>query len=854
MTRDSVSNHLLRLRHFSSLILLVGFVCKTSLAQEAPEEIYILGEADYLSILPDEDSSSAFGLDKSLSETPRSVTEVSADLIDKFSLRSVDDLVRLTPGAFTSSFFGIKGAMDIRGEPADNFFRGFRRVANPGAFNTIVRGAEKLEILRGPVSPLYGNGSVGGQLNYIPKSSNSRDAKYDDVVTGDASITVGSYNQRVASANLSVPLSTDTVDGGMHIFIDVEDSESFYDLYEPSSELAQIAFDFNFSDSLRIEFGGQYQTTDSIQVPGWNRVTQALIDNGTYITGTPSDRNTGGDPTQLLPQETGFITSAAFTGINNSFSNVGTFCIPTDSGTATLFYNEHPINCLGAPAEWFPLQDGTVGTTQLDHSTTFIDELDYADTTAVTFYTDVTKTFENESELEIAFFYDYLDHTKFQSWGFTADYPGVNLFELRTSYKFKFESGGLTATSIVGASYREEDIELKHAFYDETFDFRDISVGATPNDRIAAAVDNPFEGVVFTTDGVTNTGVESGTLLRNFNLHEVSTNENVGIFSLTDFAFADFNFLLGLRYDIFDVTSEDIAVSLLQNRFDSVTDWAGEQNADKDAFTFNTSLSYNFDFGLKPYITYAESTSLATNQVGGISPATVKSNAFLQESELFEVGLKFEGLDGRLFGALSYYDQEKVARTGQTAALTQVFASGVEMELRAVITDEFSLIATATNSETTEIGDAIFTVVNLADFAEENNLQPEDLYDGRVAGDRATFVGEGAELDRGGLPDTIFSLYGTYLLEMGAQDFTFSLGFTNVSSTYTDVFESVELPSYTVWTGSIRYERDQFSALVQLNNMTDEEYYTSADLFDSVVVKPSEGATASLTLTYNFGY
>jgi len=145
-------------------------------------------------------------------------------------------------------------------------------------------------------------------------------------------------------------------------------------------------------------------------------------------------------------------------------------------------------------------------------------------------------------------------------------------------------------------------------------------------------------------------------------------------------------------------------------------------------------------------------------------------------------------------------------------------------------------------------------VVNLADFAEENNLQPEDLYDGRVAGDRATFVGEGAELDRGGLPDTIFSLYGTYLLEMGAQDFTFSLGFTNVSSTYTDVFESVELPSYTVWTGSIRYERDQFSALVQLNNMTDEEYYTSADLFDSVVVKPSEGATASLTLTYNFGY
>ena len=139
-------------------------------AQEIVEEVLVLGQ-DYLSLLSDGETSSAFGLDKSLTETPRSVTEVSEDLIEKFALRSVDDLVRLTPGAFTSSFFGIKGAMDIRGEPADNYFRGFRRVANPGAFNTIVRGAEKLEILRGPVSPLYGNGSVGGQLNYIPKTS-----------------------------------------------------------------------------------------------------------------------------------------------------------------------------------------------------------------------------------------------------------------------------------------------------------------------------------------------------------------------------------------------------------------------------------------------------------------------------------------------------------------------------------------------------------------------------------------------------------------------------------------------------------------------------------------------------------
>ena len=145
---------------FLTVGLSLGLLTQTVLADESAEkdvaelEDFVISEVtDDLSILPSEPSDGAFGLDLTLLETPRSVTEVSADLIKSYGLRSVDDLVRLTPGAFTSSFFGIRGAMDIRGAAADNYFRGFRRIANPGAFNTIVRGAESLEVLRGPVSP-----------------------------------------------------------------------------------------------------------------------------------------------------------------------------------------------------------------------------------------------------------------------------------------------------------------------------------------------------------------------------------------------------------------------------------------------------------------------------------------------------------------------------------------------------------------------------------------------------------------------------------------------------------------------------------------------------------------------------
>ena len=315
-----------RILSFSRLFLISGFLvsalAQSALAEEDNEtnvaelEDFVVSEVtDDLTILPSEPSDGAFGLDLTLLETPRSVTEVSADLIKSYGLRSVDDLVRLTPGAFTSSFFGIRGAMDIRGAAADNYFRGFRRIANPGAFNTIVRGAESLEVLRGPVSPLYGHGSVGGQLNYSPKTSKSETAKYITSPTGRVDATLGSYDQKLLAVEYGAPFTTPGgKQAGVYFFGEVEKSGSFYKGYAPTSELAQLAFDMDFSENTTLEFGIQYQTSDSVQVPGWTRVTQELVDSGQYITGTPSALNdltslVGAD--RLTPQESGSVGAFA---------------------------------------------------------------------------------------------------------------------------------------------------------------------------------------------------------------------------------------------------------------------------------------------------------------------------------------------------------------------------------------------------------------------------------------------------------------------------------------------------------------------------------------------------------------
>lgn len=799
----------------------------------ALEEVIVVGK-DYYSILPDEPTESAFGLKMSLAETPRSVTEVRADLIEKFALRSVDDLVRLTPGAFTSSFFGIKGAMDIRGEPADNYFRGFRRVANPGAFNTIVRGADKLEILRGPVSPLYGSGSVGGQLNYIPKSAKSGGDKYISEPSGGINVTLGSYNQRIISGDLGVPLTIGDKMGGVHIFAEVEDSESFYHGYEPSSELIQVAFDFDLSDNTLLEFGLQYQHTDSIQVPGWNRVTQELIDNGTYITGAAPEKNTNGGP-DLLPNESGFITSAAGVGTNNAFTNVGTFCAPTlgfNEAQYTYEGTTRKITCFGSSSTPWVNPISNPGTTQIDHRTTFIDERDYAETDAFTFYFDLTHTFDNDMVWKNEFFYDYLDHTKYQSWGFTTIYPDVDIMEFRSSLRFDLSAGDINTNNVVGVNYRIEDVAKYDAFFDETFDFRDITVGPTPNDRISPAVQNPDDSVPD----------------RNFNNAELSVVDNAGVFFLSDIALGSFNALIGGRYDTFSVDSEDVAVTLLGNRFDG---GLGQVSDDSDAFSYNVSFSYRSDIGLIPYITYAESNSLSTNQVGGISPGSVTSGSYVQPSELSEIGIKYDGESG-IYAALAYYDQEKSYRDGQTGALVAVYGKGYEFELRALLTDNLSILATVTHSETTEISDGALAVINGADFAAQNGLTPDQVYGGRIAGNRSTFIGNNVEVERAGLPDNIVSIYGTYTYPLANADITGSVGVTWVDETYTDTFQKVLLPSYDVWTASASYAMDQVTLLLQVNNLFNEEYYTSADLFDSAVVKPSEGRTASVSLSYKF--
>ena len=113
----------------------------------------------------------------------------------------------VSTGSFTGSYFGIPGSVFLRGDIGDNFFRGFRRVENRGNFQTPVAATDHIEVVKGPPSPIYGGGRVGGFLNFIPKSTRSESAKWLEHATGKVSITYGSYDEKRGSTDAHTSLA-----------------------------------------------------------------------------------------------------------------------------------------------------------------------------------------------------------------------------------------------------------------------------------------------------------------------------------------------------------------------------------------------------------------------------------------------------------------------------------------------------------------------------------------------------------------------------------------------------------------------------------------------------------------------
>src|ERR1700678_1636564 len=179
-------------RALSLLVLGVSLSTATQVAaQSTPQQDTSLDEivvtAENLNgVVQEKNSPSAFGIDKPLVDTPRSVTAISDLLLDRYDIKTVYDFTAIAAGTYTGSYFGVPGSLNIRGTMADTYFNGFQQITNFATYPTPVDASSNVELVRGPPSPAYGAGQVGGYMNCIPKSAVSLNAGYLSEPTGAA--------------------------------------------------------------------------------------------------------------------------------------------------------------------------------------------------------------------------------------------------------------------------------------------------------------------------------------------------------------------------------------------------------------------------------------------------------------------------------------------------------------------------------------------------------------------------------------------------------------------------------------------------------------------------------------------
>ncbi|HSG89366.1 MAG TPA: TonB-dependent receptor [Pseudomonadales bacterium] len=765
------------------------------------EEIVVQGS---LRSLPGENVESIFGFGKSLLETPRSASTISSDQIERFAITDIDQLVVLAPGTFTQSFFGVAGSLDIRGTPGETYFRGVRRLDNPGNYPTPIGASDRIDIVRGPASPIMGPSKIGGYMNFVPKSARAGGGQYLADTEGAVSYTAGSFEKSVITAEVGGPATVAGQDLGYYLYAEVENSDSFYQNSATDQTILQASFDMDLSDNLRIEFGGMYHDYEGNQIAGWNRLTQDLVDNGTYVTGNPFPLDTDGD---------GLISHVEYDN-GGGYNPFTPFIVAGSDATLDDLLIFGDVSLLA-------LDPTTVGTAKLDRDQVLVAADDTLQNEVTTLYFDTIYTTDGDIQIKNQLFYESYDNLNENAYGFSQFHDSW-VVEDKLVISGLWTGGGFETQWAISPSLRYTDFEHGDDFDNEYFDRRDLTGPSTALDRRQL----------------------STRINREYTTYSQGDYLNFGIAALVDIEHeSGLAGTFGWRWDTIEMDSTQPGVFVRSGETVKADDT-------RNGVSWSASISYGTPIGLRPYITASEQSTTIAGQGAEIDPGTIAAGGAFDTSELLEAGVKGSFLEDTLYFALSYYEQERTDFSAQSIVTNQsTKTEGWEFETRWVVTEQLLVTAGYSNIEVinlnTEQNGGRFSFIGSDDLP---NVAPELLYGGTLGG--IVQLGN-RSAQRAGTPENILSATATY-------DFLNGLAL-NASAVYVEEVDasfsgSVELPDYTLLNLGAVYETDNWLFSLTVNNVTDEDYFRAnfPNLFGGQIVLPELPRNYSARAQYRF--
>ena len=771
-------------------------------------------------VLPTSRSSdSVFGSAKSVLDIPRSVTVLTPELMQKLGVRSFDDIARVIPGGERPNFYGVPGTPFIRGDFAGTFFNGMQRAFQRNEMPTSFGSLEGMDIVRGPAPGTFGPTPGGGYINFLPKSP------YYDKFRGSLRTTIGSYDYFNTQLDIGGPVLAFGKPMAYRVSLTSQNADSYYDNVQNNYISIYGAVKARITPDLSLFTGAEYYSYKSNENAGWNRVTQDLLENGNYLVGEVADRTSAAGGGYVLPGGVPFIgfgASAATIG-GAQFDNSGGAIIPPASYVATLSPQLqallHPTT--GAYTAAFFNAGGKALTTKIKGSQVVADPGDFANSQNLLYFADLVNTRSSSLTLKNQFIIDYIKTDKLSSYGYAFAMEQF-IIEDKITVEQKF-NGKLTSLSS-GGSVRYSWAKQLQDFAAEPFSRRDISKSQiTSNSVVLAGPTRPLFG------DTRNLWAQSGMT----DLYQLAL-FSVGELKLSD-AFSTY-------------FSARVEGASFKNTIPGEHERNARRNQQvakggKNFYMASVNPVYKISANVSLYASALYGTSLTPSQGGNVG-----SEANFGETGLIEGGMKVSLLDNTLFAALSVYESKRERFNNFTNNQDGVRSKGLELESTWMATEKLSFIA--------NFGVREAHLVRAPGYrfgATQNYYMP------LLAGGLWVDFGDSTGLVKKNNPDGIFggapegsaNLIASYDLGNG---FALSGGPRIRSSYYLNHERTLSLPSTVIWNGNVTYTRGPIQMMLELSNITSEDYFTGSDpIFASnTIVTKAPPIEAKLNITYKF--
>ena len=819
-------------------------------------------------------SESSFGFAKSLLETPRSVSFISEEQINLFGISTVEDLTRLVPGTYTTTRYGLQGGINVRGVSSDMYYRGMKRLQAQGHVRTVLSAMDGIEVVKGPPSPIYGMGRIGGFQNFTPKSSRASTGSYMQDTQGFLQTTAGSYNRSEMQGGVGGPFTPFGKQAGYYVFGLFEDSDTYVKQVGARQEFIQATVAIEDAvGPFRIEFGGQAQesTTSGAYM---NRVTQELIDNDVYLAGQPlANLDTDGNG-QIGYVETyqnspvrGRISSAN-QALNQKFPWLrdasGTLVpveefasVPGVPATMLAYLNAHPeVNCRAAdvirsmPAGGpiptsgqlpvgFVLDPCTVATVPLDpRGNGAFEREQNADQRLA--YVDFIADQDPDFTMKHQIMYDNINSFKdsFLPYGENQYIKSIeNKFTVTKRVSDDNLPEWVRVNMLGSLNYRQVSGWIRSSGGD--FDWRqDINFNGGyhyPNTMFWTQLTNPEYAT-----GALNTSFRS------------SKFDNTGLGVMFDVdLFTNTNVLIGGRYDTSDARATDMPAFNANTGVSpapgvictepgtgcpgalitSETTAEGTDSGD----SWSVSISQQIGDRWRPYVTAAKA-SLQLSTSNDTMQVSVVRAGHIGEADLKEVGIKASFFGEKLQWSTAGYEQSRTDVTDpedptEGADVSSTVARGVETEIRWVPFRDLFLSAYVLNQFAEYVVDSGASIsLTARQMGYQDVLDPvtgEVLYPAE-----AFFYGGKASVDlpsntpgyteRPGNPETQAGINVSYTFPMGLG---FSFGATYFSEAWVDRARTVSIPEGTMFNAGLTWENELWNMRVNGFNVTDERVF-----------------------------